>query len=513
MKRLSLILAFITYSVVSNAQQGPFGYYEDALRYSQTNYGLGSTARMQAIGGAQFSLGGDISSAVSNPAGLGFFNKSAFVVTPSLDFSTINTRFSVIDDPEGLSSTEESFKNNFNFANIGTVINFNKGRFTDDKFKGGSLAISVSRMKSYHLDRSYEGINNYNSLADALAIDAGTADPDDLGELAYAAWDQYLISPNYVGDNITNYFADFDGYPVQSESIKQRGSHYQMNIAWGGNYDDRLYFGGGMGVQMLNYTQRRTFREFDFAVFDNNGNFIGEDTRLNGFTLYDELDIRGTGINFNTGVIVRPVSFLTVGASYTSPSFISLDEESFTDLDANWKAGAMFADSVDISNIDPYQSALFVSSYNIRTPSKVGLGASLFVGKSGFLTGDVEFVNYASANIKSDDFSESADNDVINDIYESVVNIRVGGEYRIDNFMLRAGYAILPSPFRDSNLGEQTNITFGVGYRTVDYFIDLAVVNSDRIISYVPYEIANNQPIATSDIKNTTVSVTFGLNF
>lgn len=73
-----LLLSFFGYSVISDAQ-----YFEDAYRFSNTNYGMGSTARMQAIGGAQIALGGDISSAVSNPAGLGFFNKSVFVVTPS----------------------------------------------------------------------------------------------------------------------------------------------------------------------------------------------------------------------------------------------------------------------------------------------------------------------------------------------------------------------------------------------------------------------------------------------
>lgn len=514
MTRFALIVGMLAFTLSGYAQSGPFGYYEDALRYSQTNYSLGSTARMQAIGGAQISLGGDISSAVSNPAGLGFFNKSTFAITPALNFSTVDTRFSVAGDPTGLSSSEESFKNNFNIANVGAAINWNKGRFSEDKFKGGTLAITINRVSNYNLERSYEGTNNYNSQADALAAGAGTVDPNDLGELAFAAYDQYLISPVLDGsDNITGYVADFDGVPIQNEFIRQRGSHYQMNIAWGGNYDDRLYFGGGMGVQLLNYRQSRTYREFDFAVFDNNDNFVGEDTRLNGFTMYDDLDIRGTGINFNAGVIARPFDFMTVGLSYTSPSFISLDEESFTDLDANWKSSATFADTVALGDIDPFQSPLFISGYNVRTPSRLGVGATFFVGKSGFLSGDVEFVDYSNARIKSNDFSESADNDVINAAYESAINIRVGGEYRIDDFRLRAGYALMPSPYAESNLGEQTSITFGIGYRTSDYFVDLAVVNSERTISYLPYEIAARQPVATSDIKNTSVAITFGINF
>jgi hypothetical protein len=63
----------------------PLGYYNDALIFSQTN-AFGSTARIQGIGGAQVSLGGDLSSAGVNPAGLGFYNKSAFSFTPSVNF-------------------------------------------------------------------------------------------------------------------------------------------------------------------------------------------------------------------------------------------------------------------------------------------------------------------------------------------------------------------------------------------------------------------------------------------
>ena len=71
----TLILTLFIHSVISNAQQGPFGYYRDALIFSQSNTAFGSTARIQAIGGAQVALGGDLSSISSNPAGLGFFNR------------------------------------------------------------------------------------------------------------------------------------------------------------------------------------------------------------------------------------------------------------------------------------------------------------------------------------------------------------------------------------------------------------------------------------------------------
>ncbi|WP_370089060.1 OmpP1/FadL family transporter [Ekhidna sp.] len=505
------LLSFFGYSVVSNAQ-----YFEDAYRFSQSNYSLGSTARMQAIGGAQIALGGDISSAVSNPAGLGFFNKSVFVFTPSLDFINADTEYG-IQRNGGLESqgSEETFKNNFNFANIGTVINFGKGRFTDDKFKGGSLAISLNRSNSFHMNRTYEGENGYNSIIDNILAGAnsGSYSLDELTELEYAAFDQFLINQNEDAEGYY-YTPNVGGYPIQRETIKQRGSHYQMNIAWGGNYDDRFYFGGGMGVQFLNYKQERTFEEYDFL---NGGSDLDS---LNAIRIDDEVSVRGAGVNFNFGAIFRPVEFLTVGASYTSPTFMSLDEESFLDLAADWDAGTTYTETVDgepvtydLGTINPYQSDLFANTYRLRTPSRIGLGAAAFIGNNGFLTGDLEFVDYGRANLNSDDFSTSEDNDVIEDIYESVMNVRVGGEYRFDSFRLRAGYAFFPDPIKDSNLQDRTNVTFGFGYRTVDYYLDFAVVSSRYKKQAVPYYIASDQPIATSDIRNTTVSVTFGLNF
>jgi len=504
-KFILLLLSIFSYSVVSNAQ-----YFEDAYRFSNTNYGLGGTARMQAIGGAQVALGGDISSAVSNPAGLGFFNQSVFVFTPSLDFVNANTEFGIqrASGFEG-QGAEETFKNNFNFANIGAVINFGKGKFTDDKFKGGSLAISLSRNSTYHLNRTYEGENGYNSIVDNILQEAGDQTLNQLSELGFAAYRQFLITPIDGG-----YGAFVGGFPIQREVIKERGSHYQFNLAWGGNYDDRLYFGGGMGVQVLNYKQERSYEEFDFLQ---DGTDLDS---LNAIFIDDEVDVRGAGVNFNVGVIYRPVSFLTIGASYTSPSFLTLDEESFLDLDADWDAGSTFIEEVDgelttfdLATIDPYQSILFENRYRLRTPSRIGVGAALFIGKSGFLTGDLEFVDYSNANLNSDDLSTTLDNDLIDDVYESVMNVRIGGEYRFDNFRLRAGYAFFPDPVKNSSIEDRTNITFGFGYRTFDYFLDFAVVSSMFERQAVPYFIGSDQPVATSDVRNTTVSVTFGLNF
>src|ERR1700761_2024075 len=57
---------------------------EDALRFSWTT--PSGTAPSQARGGAMGSIGGDISAAYFNPAGLGFYKTNEVVLSPGWRF-------------------------------------------------------------------------------------------------------------------------------------------------------------------------------------------------------------------------------------------------------------------------------------------------------------------------------------------------------------------------------------------------------------------------------------------
>ena len=72
---LKLILLLSTFFVCACSNLfAQYGYYNDISRFSHSF--SGGSARIQGLGDAQTSLGGDISSISGNPAGLGFFNKS-----------------------------------------------------------------------------------------------------------------------------------------------------------------------------------------------------------------------------------------------------------------------------------------------------------------------------------------------------------------------------------------------------------------------------------------------------
>ncbi len=475
----------------------PLGYYKDALMFSQTSPSFGSSARVQGFGGATTSLGGDVSAIGTNPAGIGFFNRSVFSITPGMNFHSSDANY--------LGTQTSSIRNRFNVANIGVVLNNTVGDIVNTKFKGGSFAISLHRMNDFQNQFKYQARNEDNSVIDAFIEEAGTTSPNDLGDQAYSAYSNYLINPVYNGNSLAGYDAFTYGFPLQTESVVTSGGQYQLNLAWGGNYNDRIYFGGGLGIQTVSYTRTRNFREDQYEPYDSLNN-----TRIN-----DELNINGSGINATFGLIARPVNMVTVGISYVTPTFFALNDEYGFTHDTRWN-GAQVVNNGNLETLNElsYISDISISNYTLRTPSRLNLGTSVFFGKLGFISGDIEFVNYSNAFLQSNDFGTSADNQVIENDLRSAINYRVGAEARLEAFRLRAGYSYLSDPYEDADydMGRR-NLSAGLGFRQADYFVEVAWVNSKFNSIYQPYIISTNQPIAEIENRNSSFLVTLGFNF
>ena len=76
-KYLKLLIAIILFS--NNNLYSQYGYYSDVMKFS--HHFNGGSSRIKGIGGASSSLGGDVSSISTNPAGVGFFNKKVFSIS------------------------------------------------------------------------------------------------------------------------------------------------------------------------------------------------------------------------------------------------------------------------------------------------------------------------------------------------------------------------------------------------------------------------------------------------
>src|SRR5215216_1773323 len=106
MKKLLFIALSSLPAIILHAQEPA-----DALRSSW--YVPGGSARVQAIGGAMGSLGGDITATFVNPAGLAFYKTGDFIITPKYQFQ--KTKASIY------SRTETEKMNKFTLGTTGFV--------------------------------------------------------------------------------------------------------------------------------------------------------------------------------------------------------------------------------------------------------------------------------------------------------------------------------------------------------------------------------------------------------
>ncbi len=497
----------------------PFaGVAQDATNFSQTALDLmtlypGGSARIQAIGGAGTALGGDISSASLNPAGLGFYNRSDVSFTPSFNFLSSDGRY--------LDGQVNTSRTNFNMANFGVVIN--KSRQNTEGFKGGSFGIAVNRVASFQNEYAYEGFNPQYDFVD-YAVNAENGfdglTPDDFSLLAYNVGLIDLFSvPNEGQSEIfingiprstdlldvdngdflfydrNTYRGDDLGFPTeddptyQYENIRTRGAVYQTSISYGANYDDKIYFGAGLGLFFMNQDVDREYIEEP----------SGAD--LTRMSLRDRYTIEGGGINGTFGVIVRPVSPLLVGLSYTTPSIFALEQTRELSLATLYNDGEFYSDGF-----------LYPSfQYDIKTPGRLKAGATFFLGKHGFITGEVESVDYSNASLRRpSDGNFNFDNQLIS-AYNSALNFRIGAEARMDMFRFRAGFAHFDDPTDDSVDNADDQFTFGAGIKTPTFYVDLGIVTGiENRFNVSPFPTSD---VARIDSQTTRASLTLGFTF
>lgn len=482
-------------------------YIDFAQIFSQRE--ISGSARMQGLGGASTSLGGDLTSTIGNPAGLGFFNRSEFSFSPSLGFH--NSEFQSGE----LSSSD--YRTNFNFGNIGVVLN-NTKRNSSGEWKGGSFGISMTRINDFYFKGSVPDFNTDSSFINYSVDYLNHGQPLGIPDLAY---ETYLVNEFFDESNLydengdTIFFYDQDVIPVddpanlnkpvsnrQSEQFTTSGATYETTFAYGGNYADKLYVGASVGFVNIDYEIERRYSEspLDPASY------------LNYFTLYDKRSIEGSGINLSLGLIYKPVNELAIGLSYSSPTFYSIEERSNPIVSAYYKDSST-----------PYESSLPIAyDFDLRTPSIYNAGATYFFGKSGFITADVEYINYSnndySANSEygpNDNSLERANNFINASFNNRALNYKIGGEYRFNIFRVRAGYAFFADPtdnsFNDGADRSRQSLSLGGGIRLPKYYVDLAVVNTRYESNYLPlYEGGFSSMF---DNNSTRAMLTVGFNF
>lgn len=499
-------------------------YYQDAIRFSNTTP-LGS-ARIQALGGASVALGADPSSIITNPAGLGLYNRSEITITPAYNYTYFKT------DLNG--SKFDGGHSKMSLDQISGV--FSQAKDGIGGWLGGAWGISVQKVNDFNNSYRYRGTNNTSSIVDYFIEDAWGATTEqfppleDAFDLTTLAYNNYLIGPWNVADDSypdDEYFSDvtFAGSSFlrptlqQYETITTKGSQYQISFGYGGNFADMLYFGFNVGLTTLQYEMAKTYRE---DSYDYSQTPEPDHHPLNNLDLTENLSINGAGANLTIGLIVRPIPIFRIGASLTTPTSYALNDSYETTMGTDWNDFMYY----DLTYKDTLLTSLYTESaivqslYNLKTPMKYSVGAALFLGKLGFVTLDADFLNYSNVSLKSENTDLNTDleanNIYIEDNYGKEVNLKAGAEIRLSPLRLRAGYSINGTPIEELNNLNFYNQTFsaGIGVLFDQFYADFATVYKYQKSQYSPYLLSDySEPIV--DVAQTSLRaiLTLGVKF
>ncbi|TXK52856.1 hypothetical protein FVR03_00335 [Pontibacter qinzhouensis] len=493
----------------------------DALRYTQL--GISGSARIQGIGGAQSALGADISSMFVNPAGLGMFRRSEITVSPGFSTANANTRIANPDSYFGPNVSDS--RNSIGIPQAGIVFSERKADNDGSDWRGTSIGLSITRLNNFNQQISYRNTTEPpNTIVDYFAEQANIFGRDkvdldaeyDTGLSTFEglAYGTYLINFNDVYGNPTQ-----NADPIyslgsidQQEQTKRRGSQNQFDIGVGTSYKEKLYLGASVGIISTNFEQERIFRESGYYIERLNENDEIESDGNYSLALRDHYTSRGAGINLKLGAIYRFNDALRLGASIQTPTSFSFDESYSTSLAVDYTGSSRITES-----IIPGQS-----SYGLTTPFRATGGLAYFINKYGFISADVEYVNYAGMRFRErdSDFGGSGNyfgtiNTRIKDTYQSAVNVRIGAEARYEVFRFRAGYAHGGNPYKAAGLdGSTSTFSLGTGIRLQNYFVDVAYTNTSLGTAYSPYTFdTGTSPEIDIDNRFNNVVFTLGFNF
>jgi hypothetical protein len=318
----------------------------------------------------------------------------------------------------------------------------------------------------------------------------------------------YLFGPESILDppgSETEYFTDVTGIPAQIDAIQTSGRQNQWSISYGGNFSDKFYFGLGLGIVSLNYKMIRTYSE-DYEV-----------DPLFYFDLIESLAISGTGVNGTFGFIYRPVSNLKLGFSIVTPTLYGLEDTYDATMEANWN-NFFYEDAIDGDTLLTYTYAetdIITSTYRLTTPLKLNGGISYFFGKKGFISVDVHYSDHSKTSLDTDDFSMSDDNQVIQQLAQSTLDLRIGAEFRIQRLMVRAGYSHVGTSFSSTETIYKggNGYSAGLGMRLKAFYTDLGVTYTQSEQDYIPYFVDGASPVANVQNDIVRIMLTMGFNF
>lgn len=466
MKRLIVIFLFISVNAFSQD-------ITDALRFSTNE--VNGTARYTAMGGAFGALGGDISAININPASSAVFLNNKF--SGSLDLKTINN-----DAFYGGGFTTSS-DSDFDLNQLGAVFVFTTNN-KDALFNKLTLGFSYNRTNNYDNEYFVNGTNSQSIsnyfLSNAQGVPLDLLQPlsgetprqlyrflgennDFVAQQAFLGYETFIIDAANPSDlNNNQYISNvFGSNYSQTYSEETTGNSGKYTVNGGGMIGDRIHLGLNLNFHFMDYRRTTLFDEF------NSGSGVTD------IFFDNELRTRGSGFSFQLGGIAKITKEWRVGFTYDSPTWMNISEELMQRIETVRVSEQVAILDPDVLNIYP--------DYNFKTPGRLSLSTAYVFGGSGLISFDYSYKDFTAMEFTSSNFDFQ--NQEISNLMTSASTYNIGGEYRIQNTSLRAGYFIKESPYLDENfLGETTGYSFGLGYNFGNTTLDFSYqrVEQDR---------------------------------
>ena len=291
-------------------------------------------------------------------------------------------------------------------------------------------------------------------------------------------------------------------------------------MAFAGNSKDKFYFGGTFGIAFLNYNRESSFAEADASTNTNNNFDIASIT--------ENLNTNGVGINLKMGVIYKPQEYIRLGLAIHTPTFYSLTDKynAFVTTNTESYKGLLNQSSGEFTNNEDAEFRYYhITPYRIMASASYILREIEDVRKQkGFLTADIEYVNYKASSYTTDPDGDNSDetknylktlNGAIDDAYKGTFNIKAGGELKFTTIMARLGMAYYGNPYKNLGQGEKGSrfqLSGGLGYRNKGMFIDLTYVHTMGKDMHYAYRLQNSA-YAGASLKQTGGNILATIGF
>lgn len=503
MKKIVLMVTAVMAVTFSQAQD-----ITDAVRFSSEE--LSGTARFRAMGGAFGALGGDLSSLMINPAGSAVFTTSYSTVT--LNYNRKNNLTQYFNNANSNRNT------GFDLDQAGAVLLFNS---TDPENRWNKFTLGFNYSQTNNFEDSFLADGRSNTSIDKYFLGYADGIPLELLETI----DNETVSDlyRYLGENegfgAQQAFLGYQGYVINPDSNDPDNTFYNSAVGTGSfdqqysyastglngklafnvatEFNNSLYFGANLNAHFMNFDRSTRLQE-------NNTN-PGSET--NEIIFQNNLSTTGNGFSFQAGTIAKVGNNIRIGVAYESPTWYSVNEQTSQRLDTY---SSEFDENVTVNpnvvNIYP--------EYNLKTPGKLTGSLALILGTQGLISFDYSYKDYSNTEFRpANDAEFMFQNDQISENLQAVSTMRLGGEYRIQNWSLRGGYRLEGSPYKNEvTIGELNAYSLGLGYNFGNIKLDLAYENATRTDNPQLYQVGLiNTAGIQRDLSSVILSLSFGI--